>query len=256
MTIQISTPDFVIGNKGALLCQADLAEASRVYVGGLNNHQVAAISRNTTDIMEFNKVDGKAPTNRTRSNYTGSGNYVPADPGFRLLSKYLVEETTDLQNIWIYLVKDFVDPEKDIIYIPDTKGNATGSIDVIKATPGAQSTTTPVPAEVEISFNIALVECDIHMFDVATPTITFVSGTPDTILDSAGGFVTKGFRPGDLIYIDDLAGISGGVSNAGKWVTIAAGGVAAGVLTLEESGELVTDATGASTVVLRSGYYK
>ena len=68
-------------------------------------------------------------------------------------------------------------------------------------------------------------------------TIAFVSGSPDTITTSAGSFVDAGFEAGDVINI------SGSDSNDG-YHTIAAGGVAAGTLTLTTNLSLTTEAAG------------
>lgn len=85
------------------------------------------------------------------------------------------------------------------------------------------------------------------------PTLTFATG-PDTITRSTGNFITDGFFAGQKIGIRDTA------SNDGTY-TIAAGGVAATVLTLDETataeGPIAATATmllGRSDPILTSAF--
>jgi hypothetical protein len=68
-------------------------------------------------------------------------------------------------------------------------------------------------------------------------TLAFVDSNPDTITDSGNGFVTSGFKAGDLITV------SGSTSNDGNY-TIDTGGVAAGTLTLIGGDSLTAEAAG------------
>jgi hypothetical protein len=73
-------------------------------------------------------------------------------------------------------------------------------------------------------------------------TIAFVDSNPDTITDSGNGFVTAGFKAGDLITV------SGSTSNDGNY-TIDTGGVAAGTLTLIAGDTLSAEAAGDSVTI-------
>lgn len=77
-------------------------------------------------------------------------------------------------------------------------------------------------------------------------TIAFVEGgaSPDTITDSANGFVTAGFKAGDRIIIE------GSDSNDGVY-TIAS--VVAGTITLSGADDLNAESAGATVVVKRDG---
>jgi hypothetical protein len=77
-------------------------------------------------------------------------------------------------------------------------------------------------------------------------TIAFVSGTPATITDSGNGFVTAGFKVGNLIKV------SGSTSNDGYY-TLA--GVTAGTLTLA-TGETLTDESAGASVTITSSELK
>lgn len=73
-------------------------------------------------------------------------------------------------------------------------------------------------------------------------TISFADTDPDTILDSGNGFVTAGFKAGDLITV------SGSTSNDGNY-TIDTGGVAAGVLTLIGGDSLTAEVAGDNVTI-------
>ncbi len=70
-------------------------------------------------------------------------------------------------------------------------------------------------------------------------TIAFVEGgaDPDTITDSASGFLAAGFQPGDQLTV------SGSASNDGTYVVDT---VTAGTITLKSREDLTTEAAGAT----------
>lgn len=77
-------------------------------------------------------------------------------------------------------------------------------------------------------------------------TIAFVNGTPDTITDSANGFVTAGFEVGDVITVSDTA------SNNGTYTIT---NVAAGTLTVSGTG-IADEAAGSATLTAARKYAK
>ena len=77
---------------------------------------------------------------------------------------------------------------------------------------------------------------------IAATTISFADADPDTISDSGSALVTSGFEAGMEIHV------TGSTSNDGTY-SIASGGVAAGVLTLQTADKLTTEAAGDSVVV-------
>jgi len=74
-------------------------------------------------------------------------------------------------------------------------------------------------------------------------TIAFVENTAsaDTITDSANGFLTAGFQPGDQITV------SGSASNDGTYVIDT---VVAGTITLKSREDLTTEAAGATVKIV------
>jgi hypothetical protein len=79
--------------------------------------------------------------------------------------------------------------------------------------------------------------------DKTAATIAFAAGTPGTITDSANGFITAGFKAGNLIKVN------GSTSNDGYY-TVA--GVTAGTLTLAMGETLVDEAAGDSVTIKSS----
>lgn len=69
------------------------------------------------------------------------------------------------------------------------------------------------------------------------------TGSPDTITDSASGFVVAGFQPGDSITV------SGSASNEGTYVIDT---VTAGTITLLSREDLATEAAGATVKIVTS----
>lgn len=75
---------------------------------------------------------------------------------------------------------------------------------------------------------------------VAQTTIAFVNSNPDTITDSANGFIIAGFRPGQRITV------TGSASNNGTFTVRA---VTAGTLTLIATDSLTAEAAGAAVTI-------
>ena len=82
----------------------------------------------------------------------------------------------------------------------------------------------------------------IYPATLTSPTIAFSNTNPDTITDSANGFVVAGFKPGMKISV---TGTTGATNN--KTFTIAS--VAPGTITLVATDSLTTQAAGPSVTV-------
>lgn len=86
----------------------------------------------------------------------------------------------------------------------------------------------------------------VNAASVSLTTIAFVNSNPDTITDSASGFLTAGFEPGQIIIVTTTSGTNDGV------YTIAS--VAAGTITLIAADSLTTEnAATAGTVAMSAG---
>ena len=82
-----------------------------------------------------------------------------------------------------------------------------------------------------------------HGFAVhVAPTIAFLNSDPDTIVDSAAGFVSAGFEPGDVITVQ---GTAGGINNG----TYTLADVSASTLTLIATDTLAAQPAGSSVTV-------
>lgn len=102
----------------------------------------------------------------------------------------------------------------------------------------------PVPFTFQFSVTASGTPEQLQVKRRAT-TIAFNENTADadTITDSASGFLTAGFQPGDSITV------SGSASNDGTYVIAS---VTAGTITLRASDDLTTEAAGATVKIVTS----
>jgi hypothetical protein len=242
---------FIKSDTAGLLLYADQIEASREFVRGLFNLKPPGRTRGSGTAEEFSAKSMEYATTVVQTGITGNANDVRGDATQAELIGRLNCQTR-FTDMWFYKVRDKVTPTNDLIIIPDIVKSPNGFMEVKDFDPQAAGVNTHWQNNFALTVSTLLLEANVQYFDDGSaPDIAFVSGSPDTITSAQAGFITAGFQEGMRIYIDDLAA---GVSNFGKIVTIAASGVAAGTLTLVESGYLTNDAVGASTVVLRGGY--
>ena len=85
-----------------------------------------------------------------------------------------------------------------------------------------------------------IAEQSVAFANISATTIAFVDSDPDTITDSANGFVNAGFVAGDTIVI------TGSASNNGTFLVDT---VAVGTLTLDSGETLAAEGAGASVVI-------
>jgi len=93
-----------------------------------------------------------------------------------------------------------------------------------------------------------IIGAKLYTDDGFTPTINgitfaFVDSDPDTITDSAGGFIRAGFKAGDTITIQ------GSTSNDGEYTIDS---VVAGTITLDAGDSLTVEAAGSSVTISAS----
>lgn len=82
---------------------------------------------------------------------------------------------------------------------------------------------------------------------ITANTISFADTNPDTILDSADGFVAAGFEAGAIV-------VSGSANNNGN-LTVESEGVAAGTITLTSSNTLTVEAAGNTVIIKQHELY-
>jgi len=115
--------------------------------------------------------------------------------------------------------------------------------DIVDYRGGWQSAALPlISLDIDYTANLSFVDNSITYAPGANITFQDNSPAADTISDSLNGFIVAGFTAGDTIVV------TGSVSNDGTY-TIAAGGVAAGVLTLEATDELTDEAVAVAATI-------
>lgn len=247
---QTTSAKFTKSNQAAVRLFNDLSEAQREFLPALFNLKPPGKTRNKGTADEFGAQSVEYSTNVMQTGITGTGNKIFGnETQAEFLRRLNCEER--FTDLWFYYIYSKTDPTANIILIPDTDSDPDGFQEATSLDPQAAGVGDHWQVSFESTQSISFIETFIQaQDDGSAPDIAF---TASTITAASSNFVTLGFKEGMKIYIDDLAGISGGITNAGRIVTIATGGVASGVLTLVEN-DLAVDAVGASTVVLRAGY--
>jgi hypothetical protein len=246
----ITAAKFTKSNQAGLQIFTNLAWASREFIPGLFNLKPPGTTRGKGTAEGFGDKSVEYSSNVIQSGITGNANKIFGNETIAEVLRRLNCEVT-FTDMWFFYRYDKTTPANNIIMIPDTEGEPDGFMEINSYDPQAAGVGEHWKANFEATVSIGLIETTIQAQDDGSgPDIGF---TATTITAASTNFSTIGFKEGMKVYIDDLAGISGGITNAGRIVTIASGGVASGVLTLVEN-DLLVDAVGASTVVLRAGY--
>lgn len=246
----VTAAKFTKSNQAACQIFTNLPEASREFIPGLFNLKPPGLSRGKGTADEFGAKSVEYSTNVIQTGITGNANKIFGNETVAEVVRRLSCEVR-FTDLWYYYVYDKTVPENNIILIPDTEGEPDGFQEINAYDPQAAGVSDHWQANFEATVSIGMIETTIQaQDDGSAPDFAF---TATTITAASSDFVALGFKEGMKIVIDDLAGWSGGITNAGRIVTIATGGVASGVLTLVED-DLLVDPAGASTVVLRAGY--
>ena len=249
----LQRPNYTPSSNAAIQIFSDLAAASRVRINGLNSFTPPNLDRASFDVSEFGKIGLTVAGLTQLGMMQFGGNFIFGDPGLSELADRLLNYTK-FTDLWCYLFRDPNNPQNDIIMMPDLANDPDCVFQVKQISPGQGAPNGVYPGTFELTSEGLVIYATVHAQDDGSgPDIGF---TATTITAASTNFITAGFLEGMSVYIDDLAGVSGGITNAGKMVKIAAGGVAAGVLTLDpdaQSAPILVDAVGAGTVVLRGG---
>ncbi len=212
---------------------------NQAVVKGLNKLGLPVPSRSEIKLSAFGvdfaiKVAGEGEM----SNVMASGNMIKGDRlGQTALKKAMRDKTKLDEKTRIYL-----DQEADDFVTLDKATDPDGFFQVTKAGDGSSTDKNAVfPFTLEMICGGQVAYFLVHM----TASLAFVagsSGVNDTITDAANGFVAAGFEVGDTLIVE------GSTGNDGQYLIKT---VAAGTLTLETEGKIVTHA--AESVTLHAG---
>jgi len=245
----IERPLYTVSSKAAIQLDIDQPLVDRIWINGLNSLTPPTLDRGTFDVQEFGKVSLTVAGLPLFGMMSCGGNFIFGDAGQSNLANKLVLQT-EFTNMAVYLLRDLSDYTNDIIMLPDLANDPESKFQVKQVSPGAGNVNAVYPGTFEFTAEGLMVYTTVHLSDVGGPDITFTAGTPDTITDASSRFVTSGFESGMTLYIEDTAGTGTNFRKMGVIDT-----VAAGTLTMEEDNNLVTDAVGSATYILRAGKF-
>lgn len=215
-------------------------DADQSVVAGLNQLTLPGLQRDAVQVFEFrNDYDRKFPGAAQTTPIAYAGNYVSGDTkGLDQLRTYCKNNTkfTDCRLYWNYVTSNL---DSDFTTC-DTANDSASGFYVTRHTPGSADVNGVIPFSGEMVLAGKYAEFSVHY---TADTIAFVDSDPDTITDSASGFVTAGFVAGQTLIVE------GTISNDGIYIIDT---VAAGTITLTAAGELAAESAG-SDFTLHAG---
>ncbi len=249
-TCVLSAGEALKATEMAVRLYCDMVDADREFLNGLTNVKLpSGFTRGSFDVKQAGKFGFKIPTLPMLSDLSCQLDWYYKDVDQLEMYNRGKCQADFFQDVWIYARRNLADSTKDIILIPNHKDNPNGGFSVMSFELPAKGIDDKYTVDFSMTNSITCITAYIHLFDAAVPIYKFTA-SPDTITRSSGSFVTDGVLAGQKVFIDNLTA-SG--ANYRKIGTVAAGGVAALVLTLEEVGYLTTDAVGSADTVLRIG---
>lgn len=214
--------------------------ADQAVVKGLNKLKPYGFSRSIITVDEFrNEMGRQFAGGGQMTNIEYGGNYVTGDiKGQDQLKAYALtnEKFTDAR---CYL-------NQNDFFMPDIAADALAAFQVVNHSPGEGDKNGIFPFSGAFVLNGQPSTFHIHM---TATTLAIVAGTPDTITDSADGFVDAGFKAGDTIILEDPTESADEL----KMRTIAT--VAAGTLTLSNTSSDLTSQVAGTSLTIHGGRF-
>lgn len=207
-------------------------DADQSVVAGLNTLQGPGLSRSEIEVQEFrNDFSRKFAGGASTQTITYGGNFVIGnDKGQTQLLTYC-KNNTKFTDCRIYLNYITSNLDSDF-WAPDTAQDSSTGLQVLTHTPGNADINGVIPFEGSMVLNGQYALFDTHY---TADTIAFVDSNPDTITDSASGFVTAGFVSGQTLIVEGTS------SNDGIYIINT---VVAGTITLTAAGSLSAEGAG------------
>ena len=232
------TVNYQLAADAAIILKYGTADQS--VVKGLNKLKPYGFTRNVISVEEFrNEMGRQFAGSGNMTNIEYGGNYVTGDTkGQDQLKAYMLANTkfTDAR---VYLnTTDFI--------MPDIAADSLAAFQVVDHSPGEADKNAIFPFSGSLVLNGQPATFHIHK---TAATLAIVAGTPDTITDSASGFVTAGFKAGDTIVIEDVTAAADEL----KMRTIAT--VVAGTLTLSNTATDLTAQAAGTAMTLHGGRF-
>lgn len=216
----------------ALILQYGTADQG--VVAGLNSMGPPGLERSSIEVQEFrNAFSRQFAGGAKQTNITFAGNYVSGDTnGQDQLRTYLINNTA-FTDARLYLNYNTSNLDSDFVAC-DTVNDTSSAWQVIKHMAESADINGVIPFSGELVCNGQNAWFFTHY---TATTIAFVDSDPDTITDSASGFVTAGFTAGQTLVVE------GTTNNDGIYLIDT---VAAGTITLQASDTLTAEVAGSS----------
>lgn len=213
-------------------------ETSQAVVAGLDTIGQPSLTREEITVNEFRTLLArKFAGGATVGNLTFSGTQVFGDTQGQDQLKAYWKANAKIVNARVYLdLEDFI--------APDVASDATSSWQVMEVSPGEADKNGVFKFSGAFLLNGLPAYFTAHRAGGTTLAFVRGSSSADTITDSGSGFVTAGFQAGDTIIVE------GSTGNNGQYKIKT---VAAGVLTLDNSGGALTSASGTATTTIHGG---
>lgn len=228
----MSDISYELGADMALVLKVGTAD--QAVVKGLNSMGLPGLERSVIEVEEFrNDFARQFAGGGKFGTLTFGGNLVLGDTkGQDQLKSYLNLKTKFVDGRAYLNLNDFM--------APDIANDSISAWQVSKYSPGSADKNGVIPLDGEILMNGMVAIFTAHM---TATTIAFVDSNPDTLTDTANGFLTAGFEAGQTLIVEDDG------TNEGQYLIDT---VDAGTITLRATDSLTAVVAG-SNVTLHGG---
>lgn len=167
----------------------------QAVVKGLNKLKPYGFTRNIITVEEFrNEMGRQFAGSGTMSNIEYGGNYVTGDTKGQDQLKAYALANTKFTDCRVYLNQtDF--------FMPDVAADELAAFQVVDHSVSQADKNGVYEMTGGLVLNGQPSTFHVHM---TANTLAIVAGTPDTITDSASGFVDAGFQAGMTIILEDV----------------------------------------------------
>lgn len=230
----MTTPSYVLASNARIVI--GVGGANEAVIKGLNKLGLPSIVRGKIKVEEFGvDIAFNVPGSAEYGDLTAAGNLVVGDDYGQGLLKSRLIANTKFTDMYVYLDHNALD-----FLTCDIRNDSATGFYVLEYAPGEADKNGVFP--ISIKFAVAG-RTAIFTAHKTASTIAIVNGTPDTITDSASGFVTAGFKAGQTLIIE------GSTASDGQYLIAS---VSAGTITLSSDDAPTAMAAGTS-ITLHGG---
>lgn len=215
-------------------------DSDQSVVKGLNTLKPYGFSRSIISVDEFrNEMGRQFAGGGQMTNIEYGGSYVTGDTKGQDQLKAYALANTKFTDCRCYL-------NDDDFFMPDVAADTLAAFQVVEHSPGQGDKNGIYPFSGSLVCNGQPSTFFVHM---TADTLAVVAGTPDTITDSASGFVTAGFEAGMTIILEDVTESDDDL----EMRTIAS--VTAGTITLSNTASDLTSQAAGTEFTIHGGKF-